>query len=154
MGGPVRTAVSRAAAWAVAATLAVVTGLAVVAQVGASVRARGALTADEDAVRQVQAARAGQVRVDPDAPRTARDFSGAYGRFRVVCAGAAAIGETAVAAADWRVVSYEPGPDDDVDAVFASGRRSVELEVFCLDGVPTVSDREVKTLPSGTRRAG
>lgn len=148
MRGPLRWGL----AWLLAATVAVATGLAVLAQVGASVRARGALTADEEAVRQVQAARAGQVRIDPDAARTTRGFRGAFGRFEVACAGAAAIGETAVAAAGWRVVSYEPGPDDDVDAVFASGRRSVELEVFCLDGVPTVSDREVKTLPRVPRR--
>ena len=49
-------------------------------------------------------------------------------------------------AAGWRVISFERGPDDDVDAVFASGRRSVELEVFCNRGEPTLAELETKTL--------
>ena len=40
------------------------------------------------------------------------------------------------------MVSFEPGPDDDVDAVFAQARRSVEIEVFCNRGVPTVAEIE------------
>ena len=47
----------------------------------------------------------------------------------------------------WRVVSYERGPDDDVDAVFSNGRRSVDLEVFCNRGRPTVAEVEQNTLP-------
>ena len=47
----------------------------------------------------------------------------------------------------WRIVSYERGPDDDVDAVFSSRGRSVEVEVFCNQGEPTVSDLERNTLP-------
>ena len=50
-------------------------------------------------------------------------------------------------AAGWRVVSYETGPDDDVDAVFANRDRSIELEVFCNRGEPTVGDLERNTLP-------
>lgn len=44
-------------------------------------------------------------------------------------------------------ISFEAGPDDDVDVILASGRRSIEVEVFCNGGVPVVSDREVKFLP-------
>ena len=47
----------------------------------------------------------------------------------------------------WRMVSYEGGPDDDVDAVFSNGRRSVDLEVFCNRGEPTVAEIEDNTLP-------
>ncbi len=49
-------------------------------------------------------------------------------------------------AAGWRVVSWEKGPDDDVDAVFSDGRNSVDLEVFCNRGRPTVADLERNTL--------
>ncbi len=45
-------------------------------------------------------------------------------------------------------MSYETGPDDDVDAIFTSGARSIEVEVFCNAGVPTVAEIERKTLPS------
>jgi len=46
-------------------------------------------------------------------------------------------------------VSYEPGPDDDVDAVFANRGRSIELEVCCTRGEPTISEIERNTLPDG-----
>ena len=49
----------------------------------------------------------------------------------------------------WRIVSYETGPDDDVDAVFAKAAESIEIEVFCNRGIPTVADLERKTLPEG-----
>ncbi len=39
-------------------------------------------------------------------------------------------------------MSFEPGPDDDVDAVFSQGRRSIELEVFCNQGRPTLAEQE------------
>ena len=44
-------------------------------------------------------------------------------------------------AAGWRIVSWEKGPDDDVDAVFSDGRNSVDLEVFCNRGRPTLAER-------------
>ena len=49
-------------------------------------------------------------------------------------------------AAGWRIVSWEKGPDDDVDAVFSDGRNSVDLEVFCNRGRPTVAELERNTL--------
>lgn len=48
--------------------------------------------------------------------------------------------------AGWRVVSWEKGPDDDVDAVFSDGRNSVDLEVFCNRGRPTLAELERNTL--------
>ena len=45
------------------------------------------------------------------------------------------------------MVSFESGPDDDVDAVFGNGRRSFDLEVFCNRGEPTVAEIEENTLP-------
>ena len=45
------------------------------------------------------------------------------------------------------MVSFEGGPDDDVDAVFSNGRRSFDLEVFCNRGEPTVAEIEENTLP-------
>ena len=45
------------------------------------------------------------------------------------------------------MVSFECGPDDDVDAVFSNGGRSVDLEVFCNQGEPTVGEIEGNTLP-------
>lgn len=47
----------------------------------------------------------------------------------------------------WRIVSYERGPDDDVDAVFGNRLESVDLEVFCNRGEPTVAEIERNTLP-------
>ena len=44
-------------------------------------------------------------------------------------------------------MSFEPGPDDDVDAVFANAGRSVELEVFCNRGTPTLAEIERHDLP-------
>ena len=46
------------------------------------------------------------------------------------------------------MVSYEQGPDDDVDAVFSNGRRSIDLEVYCSRGRPTVAEIENNRLPA------
>jgi hypothetical protein len=47
----------------------------------------------------------------------------------------------------WHTVSYKLGPDDDVDAVFANRKHSIEVDVYCNQGQPTLSDFERKTLP-------
>jgi hypothetical protein len=39
--------------------------------------------------------------------------------------------------------------DDDVDAVFNSRGRSVDIEVFCNQCEPTVAEIERDTLPEG-----
>jgi len=65
----------------------------------------------------------------------------------VQCQGTIASGIETITTDGWRVVSFETGPDDDVDAVFVKGKRSIEVEVFCNRGVPTVAGFERKTLP-------
>jgi hypothetical protein len=134
-------------AWVVAATVAVAVGLVAVTGVGASVRDRGPLAGEAQAVREAQLDDEGRVVADPDADRTSETFAGDFGSFVVTCQGAVALGDAATAAPGWEVVSYEQGPDDDVDAVFAASGRSVELEVYCNAGRPTVSEREDNTLP-------
>lgn len=147
MPRPSSRALGYLAAWLVAASLAVTVGLVAVTSVGASVRDRGPITGQAQAVREARADAEGVAVPDPGARRVSESFADDYGRFDVTCQGAVALGDAAVAAPGWRVVSYEQGPDDDVDAVFASGGRSVELEVYCGAGRPTISDREDKTLP-------
>ncbi len=135
------------AAWVGAAVAAVAVGLFAVTGVGASVRDRGPITGDAPAVRDALANREGNAVPDPKATRNAKTFDGDYGSFDAACQGAVAFGEAARPASGWTIVGYEQGPDDDVDAVFASGDRSIELEVYCNGGVPTLSDVEDKTLP-------
>jgi hypothetical protein len=67
----------------------------------------------------------------------------------VACQGLYALGVEARPdkQAGWRVVSYESGPDDDVDAVFANRDRSIEVEVYCNGSEPTIADLERNTLP-------
>jgi hypothetical protein len=85
---------------------------------------------------------------EPGATRIARTIEGPFGRFEVECRGVVAYGLSATTRGGWRTVSYEPGPDDDVDAVFAHSGRSIELEVYCNQGEPTIAEREFNTLPS------
>ena len=130
-------------AWIVAAALAVTVGVVAVTSVGASVRDRGPLGNDVPAVEQTD----GASTAAPSAARVSRTVEDEFGAFDVACRGATAYGVAVDPAAGWRVVSYEQGPDDDVDAVFARGDRSIEIEVYCNQGRPTIGDREVKTLP-------
>lgn len=130
-------------AWLVAAGVAVTIGVIAVSSVGASVRDRGPLgnvVPDVDRTEGVSTP-------DPEASAVGRTIKDEFGTFEVECRGVVAYGLEAVPAAGWRVVSYEEGPDDDVDAVFARGDRSIEIEVYCNQGRPRIGDREVKTLP-------
>lgn len=134
-------------AWLVATALAVVVGVVAVTTVGASIRGRGPL--GNEVLRDQQSSAADPSATPtpaPDARTTSRTLSGGWGEFEVECRGPYATGVAARPAPGWRTISYEPGPDDDVDAVFSSGRRSVELEVFCNRGIPTQADYEVKEL--------
>lgn len=132
-------------AWLLAATAAVVVGVLAVNGLGATFRDRGPL-GDNEAVREAQL---GAPAPTPDeAPSRRRTISGEYGRFVVQCRGAYAEGVRAEAGAGWRIVSYERGPDDDVDAIFARGGSSVEVDVFCNRGVPTVAELERNEVPS------
>lgn len=138
-----RRALRYALAWVLAATVAVGVGVLAVTSAGAGVRDRGPLGAGIplDELDTTPSA-------DPQATRVSTDVEDEYGVFAVECRGAVAYGVAARpdTAAGWRVVSYERGPDDDVDAVFANGPRSIEVEVFCNRGRPTVSDREEHVL--------
>ncbi|SDR84285.1 hypothetical protein SAMN04488570_0537 [Nocardioides scoriae] len=130
-------------AWVLAAVLAVVVGLLAVSTVGASIRGRGPL-GSEVVPEGVEGSVAPTQLADPGPSRALR---GEWGRFVVRCRGSYAVGVEATPAQGWRTVSYERGPDDDVDAVFSNGRSSVDLEVFCNRGRPTIAELERNTLP-------
>ncbi|WP_139983892.1 hypothetical protein [Nocardioides litoris] len=146
MARPFPRALGYVVAWVVAAAAAVTVGLVAVTGVGASVRDRGPLTGGAQAVRDARTDGEGDLVADPGAAAVEDTVTGDYGSFTVTCQGAVATAVRPEPAAGWRVVSYEAGPDDDVDAVLAAGARSVEVEVFCNGGRPTVSDLEEKTL--------
>lgn len=137
--------VGYAAAWLLAVVVATAVGLAAVSTVGASVRGRGPLGSEVGG--SVESLETGPVKVDPKASAVERPIKGDWGTFLVECRGVYAFGKRATPAAGWRLVSYEKGPDDDVDAVFSSGGESVDLEVYCNRGRPTVGDQERNTLP-------
>ena len=140
-----RRSAALAVGWLLAAALAVTVGVVAVTTVGASMRGRGPL--GNEVVREdVQAQ---SVQVDEDLPLVERTFREEFGELVVACQGLYAIGLDARPdrAAGWRVVSYESEPDDDVDAVFADESRSIEIEVYCNRGEPTVGDLERNTLP-------
>lgn len=135
-------------AWLVAATLAIVVGLVAVSSVGAGLRGRGPL-GDNEAIRQARLAEIRDDTIDPGeaaqlAPGERRVLSDEFGDFVVECQGPYAVGVDARpdSAAGWSTVSIDRGPDDDVDAVFQNGLRSIEIEVFCNQGIPTVAEIE------------
>jgi len=132
------------AAWLAAVVVAVAVGVFAVSTVGASIRGRGPL--GSEVVRDASGDPQGSVRVTPGATAVRHRFSGDYGAFVTECRGVVAYGIRAVPARGWRIVSYEKGPDDDVDAVFSNGRHSVDLEIFCNRGRPTLAELERHTL--------
>lgn len=134
-------------AWLVAVALAITVGVAAVSQVGASIRGRGPVGGEVD----IQAIEDRPTTPPPGTPARSRTVSGEFGEFVVECRGVYAYGVEARPdeEAGWAVVSYEPGPDDDVDAVFSNAGRSAELEVFCARGEPTVAEIEFNALPPG-----
>jgi hypothetical protein len=131
--------------WSVAVVVAIAVGLGAVDLVGASVAGRGPLGGEVD--RRADGNNE-VAQVDRNATPVRKTFTGDWGSFAVACKGVYAVGEQAVANRQrgWQVFSYEPGPDDDVDAIFTNGRRSVELEVFCNGGSPTIAEMERKRL--------
>ena len=48
----------------------------------------------------------------------------------------------------------QPGPDDDVEAVFTNGRALVDIEAFCNGGTPTVAEIERSNLPDADESDG
>ena len=135
-----------AAAWLVATTVAIAVGVAAVSTVGASIRGRGPL--GNEVIRNTELSEQ-TAEPDPGGDSVRDTIRGEFGRFVVECQGVYASGISVHPdkANGWRVVSYEPGPDDDVDAVFSNRRRSIDLEVFCNRGKPTVAEIESNTLP-------
>jgi len=138
-----RRALRYAAAWVVAAALAVTVGVLAVTSAGAGVRDRGQL-----GTALPPTSVAGTPSAAPDAQRVRSELDDEFGALVVECRGTVAYGVEARpdAATGWEVISFETEPDDDIDAVFAQGPRSIEVEVFCNRGRPTVSDREEHVL--------
>jgi hypothetical protein len=141
----VRRRIGYALAWLLATTVAIAVGVSAVSTVGAQVRGRGPLGNEVIRTSQLE----GTAKVDPADASVKRTIEGEWGAFLVRCQGPVAFGVEVRPARSvgWRVVSFERGPDDDVDAVFSNGRRSFDLEVFCNRGEPTVGEIEENTLP-------
>lgn len=131
--------------WIAVAALAITIGVVAVTTVGASLRGRGPL-GNEVVRSELQEAPA---QVDDTEPRIRRTIREEFGELDVACQGVYAVGIEARPdrEAGWRTVSYETGPDDDVDAVFANQGRSIEVEVYCNRGEPTIAEIERNTLP-------
>jgi hypothetical protein len=132
--------------WVVAAVAAITVGVTAVNGLGDRIRDRGPL-GDNALVRDAQL-QTGRPTLDPAEPQVQATFGDDFGEFVVACQGKYALGLEARPdrAAGWRTISYEQGPDDDVDAVFSDGRRSQELEIYCNLGRP-VLELEDNTLP-------
>ena len=131
------------AAWLLSVLAAVGIALFAVNNVGDSLTGRGPMGDEVDRSSTVVPPEE-QVK---DKPEVRDTVDGEFGSFVVGCRGAYALGLDAKPAEGWRVVSYEPGPDDDVDAVFSSGSTSIDLEVFCNRGRPEVAELERHELP-------
>jgi hypothetical protein len=133
-------------AWLVAAVVAVIVGVTAVTRLGDQLSDRGPL-GNQELIRKAEPA--APARPDPDDPLIEGTFEDDFGSFVVACQGKFAIGVEARPdeGAGWRTISYEPGPDDDIDAVFSNGRRSQELEIYCNLGRPVLSELENNTIP-------
>jgi hypothetical protein len=142
-----RRALAWTLGWLLAAAASVTVGVVVVTQLGESNRDRGPI-GDNELIRQAELTE-GAASPDPGAVVVRRSIEEEFGSFVVECRGVHAYGVEALPdrAAGWRVVSFERGPDDDVDAVFAQARRSIDIEVFCNRGEPTVAEIERNELP-------
>lgn len=130
--------------WAATTAVAVMVGVFAVSTVGATIRDRGPVgdeVARDDSLSPASAP-------DTDAPAVGDEIAGEWGAFDVECRDtwAYGVGVRPDKEAGWRIVSWEKGPDDDVDAVFSDGRNSVDLEVFCNQGRPTLAELERNTL--------
>ena len=126
------------------AAVSVGIGVVTVTQLGAALTERGPL--GNQAARSDL--REGSARPNPDAPLVRRTFTEEFGEIDVACQGPYALGVDVRPdeANGWRTISFETGPDDDIDAVIAQQDLSVEIEVFCNLGKPTISEVERNTL--------
>lgn len=130
--------------WLATTSVAVLVGVFAVSTVGATIRDRGPVG---DEVASDISADPTTV-PSPTGPAVRDEVSGEWGTFVVECRDtwAYGVGVRPDRDAGWRIVSWEKGPDDDVDAVFSDGRNSVDLEVFCNRGRPEVAELERNTL--------
>ena len=130
--------------WAATTAVAVLVGVFAVSTVGATIRDRGPI--GDDVMRDTAADSTSVP--SPRGPRVRGEIAGEWGAFDVACRDtwAYGVGVRPDREAGWRIVSWEKGPDDDVDAVFSDGQNSVDLEVFCNRGRPTLAELERNTL--------
>ena len=131
--------------WAATTAVAVLVGVFAVSTVGATIRDRGPVG---DEVMRDSSVPPSSVPTAPEGPGVRDEIAGEWGAFDVECRDtwAYGVGVRPDKEAGWRIVSWEKGPDDDVDAVFSDGRNSVDLEVFCNQGRPTLAELERNTL--------
>lgn len=135
------------ATWVAALVLATGLGVLAVRQVGDAVRGRGPLGPE---VIRVEAPGAAPATPAPGIDEVRRDLTHEFGTFTVLCQGPFASGVGADPAPGWQVVRFEPGPDDDVEVVFASAKELVELEAFCNRGVPDVAELDRSRVTGST----
>lgn len=128
--------------WLATVVVAVLVALLAVTTIDDSLQGRGPLGEDLDSLPSPLSV---QQQIE-GLPRIKRSIQGEYGTFVVACQGAYVFGLSVAPAEGWRVVSFERGPDDDVDAVFSARGRSTELEVFCNQGEPQVEIEENELL--------
>ena len=130
--------------WTATTAVAVLVGVLAVTVVGATIRDRGPV--GDEVASDLSAAPSSVP--SPSGPTVREAVEGEWGAFDVECRDtwAYGVGVRPDEGAGWRVVSWEKGPDDDVDAVFSNGRSSVDLEVFCNRGQPTLAEVERNTL--------
>lgn len=136
-----RKAALYAVAWLAAVGVATAIGIASVEAVGDAARGRGPLGPVVEPRQEINASEVPSVRLQA-LPEVTEAVRGEYGAFVVSCRGPYAIGGRVEPAEGWRAISFERGPDDDVDALFAKGDGSLEVEVFCNRGRPTLADIE------------
>lgn len=145
--GPMRRRVGYAVAWLVAVVAAVTVGVLTVTAVGASLTGRGPL--GDEVIRGIQPVETevpeSVLEAVPDESLETRVFTEEFGSIEVGCRGPYAVGVaiTPDRAAGWRVVSYDGGPDEDVEAVLVRGGHTAEIEIFCNRGVPTVAELDL-----------
>ncbi|MGQ0843628.1 MAG: hypothetical protein ACT4QF_05795 [Sporichthyaceae bacterium] len=139
MSHRVGTGTLRLLGWAAALVGFTGLGLVAVGTVGDAARGSGPLGA---AVIRVDAPPPPTVPATPPPGLSVvrGDLTHDFGTFTVSCTGPYAAGESAEAGQGWQVVRFEPGPDDDVEVVFASETELVELEAFCNRGRPEVAE--------------
>lgn len=129
--------------WVVGAIAAIAVGVLAVEIAGAGLRDRGPVGSSDLVGREDPS----DLAPDPDDPKHADTITGDYGEFDVECQGVVIRGFEPRTAPGWRTVTFETGPDDDVDATFESADAIIEVEIYCNGGRPTLAEEEVGTRP-------